>query len=174
VNERIAVVFDVNVFVTAVADCNAPRLPKDFVLGPIHHNPGLVALAVVKEGAIDGIFPCSLYVSRHILLNIVHVLRRRFQWSDEHTLTYVQALHDLCTASGGGYVETPRDTVTDVIDDYEDNRILELALHVDARIIVSNDHHLTDLSPWRGRPILPADHFALRAIDARRRASRTG
>jgi len=43
--------------------------------------------------------------------------------------------------------------------DFEDNHILALALAVDADIIISDDADLTQLSPWRGRPIIRPRDF---------------
>ena len=57
-------------------------------------------------------------------------------------------------------------TVRDCVDP-KDNIILELALSVDADIILTGDDHLLRLHPWRGVRILkPADYLALQtAID---------
>lgn len=64
----------------------------------------------------------------------------------------------------------PVDQVTDC-DDWEDNRILELALTAGALLIVSSDEDLLGLSPWRGIPILDPEAF-VRRVDAMRRATR--
>ena len=64
----------------------------------------------------------------------------------------------------------PRERVNDC-SDYEDNRILELALECNADLIVSDDEHLVNMSPWRGRPIVRPRGFAART-DAMRRVER--
>jgi uncharacterized protein len=54
----------------------------------------------------------------------------------------------------------PSHTVTDCRD-ATDNKYLELALAAGAVVIVSSDHDLVSLHPWRGIPILrPADYLA--------------
>lgn len=72
-------------------------------------------------------------------------------------------------ASGGRVLE-PEIRVSDC-EDFEDNRVLELAVAADADLLVSDDDHLTRLSPWRGIPIVRPREFAGR-IDAARRAAR--
>lgn len=57
------------------------------------------------------------------------------------------------------YVE-PAQAVTDCRD-AKDNKYLELALAAQADTIVSSDHDLVVLDPWRGIRILtPADYVA--------------
>lgn len=167
----VRVVFDVNVFVAAVADQEAPPLPEDLTLPPpagVLANPGVLALSVVLQGLRDDLFRCALFTSDHILVNIIHVLRREFDWPDQFVLDYLGLIKDLVAMSGGDNLK-PEVDVFDC-DDWEDNHILSLAKAVDAEIIVSNDYDLTQLSPWRNRPIVPADRFAMRALDARRRS----
>jgi predicted nucleic acid-binding protein len=55
--------------------------------------------------------------------------------------------------------------------DYEDNRILELALASGSILIVANDTDLLEMSPWRGIPIIRPIEFATR-VDAMRPAMR--
>jgi predicted nucleic acid-binding protein len=55
-------------------------------------------------------------------------------------------------------------------DDWEDNRILELALAAGALIVVSSGEHLLAMSPWRGIPVLEPETFVGR-VDAMRRAA---
>jgi predicted nucleic acid-binding protein len=57
-------------------------------------------------------------------------------------------------------------------DDWEDNRILELALECDAQLIVSADSDLLDMSPWRTLPIIHPAEFASRVDVARRAGGR--
>jgi predicted nucleic acid-binding protein len=78
-------------------------------------------------------------------------------------------LSEIVQASGGRIIE-PRVRVNDCVD-YEDNRILELALASGSVLIVSSDVHLLEMSPWRGIPMLRPSEFAAR-VDAMRRAMR--
>lgn len=163
--EPTRVVFDVNIYISAVHDRSKPRLPSDFRLPPIERNPGLVALSVVRQGLLDGRFPCALFYSKHVLVNVVHVLRRTIGWSDEDVGDYFRLIRDLAESSGGGKVNPS--SIIKECPDLEDDNILALAYDAKARVIVSNDHDLTDMSPWRGILILPADRFWMYALDAR-------
>lgn len=162
------VVFDVNVYIAAVADRDAPPLPEDLSVPTETNNPGLVALSVVMQGLRDGRFECALFSSHHVELNIVHVLKRKFGWPDKLILSYIELIRELIEFSGGERLEDTVTVVTDS-DDHEDNAILALAADVSAELIVSNDTGLQHLSPWRGVPIIPADRFAALALGARGR-----
>lgn len=70
---------------------------------------------------------------------------------------------------GRGVIE-PEIHVDDC-SDYEDNRILGLALASGSILIVSNDGDLLTMSPWRGIPTISPSEFAGR-VDAMRRARR--
>ena len=78
---------------------------------------------------------------------------------------YVELLLEIAGAGACGLHEPTEDVMPS--DDWEDNRILALALECDAALIVSEDIHLRDLSPWRGIPIVGAREFAGR-VDAMR------
>ena len=54
-------------------------------------------------------------------------------------------------------------------EDWEDNRILELAAESGAVLIVSNDDHLLGMSPWRGTAVIDPRAFVAK-VDAMRRA----
>jgi predicted nucleic acid-binding protein len=100
----------------------------------------------------------SLFLSRHILEGVVEVLISDYKWADKPTDLYVRRLVEIARRSGGGVVE-PTTSVADCAD-WEDNRIL---------LVISDDHHLIEMSPWRGTPILSPRDFIAR-VDAMRRA----
>ena len=110
-----------------------------------------------------------------MLTNIERVLEASeadggFEWEPEPIEEYLTVLVEIAEASGGGVLE-PDEAVSDC-PDYEDNRILELALAASAVLIVSNDSDLLlHMTPWRGVPILSPRDFASR-VDAARRAHR--
>jgi predicted nucleic acid-binding protein len=106
-----------------------------------------------------------------VLINVVRVLtsQQGFDWDAGAAEAYAKLLVEIVEASGGDVVE-PDVRVTDC-EDYEDNRILELALAAGADLVVSDDDHLTSMSPWRGIPIVGPREFASR-VDAARRAVR--
>jgi predicted nucleic acid-binding protein len=75
----------------------------------------------------------------------------------------------MAEASGGGITDPPQ-AVGDCAD-WEDDRVLDLAVAAGAFLIVSADADLTSMSPWRGRPIIEPQQFAA-LVDASRRARR--
>jgi putative PIN family toxin of toxin-antitoxin system len=64
-------------------------------------------------------------------------------------------------AAAAFWVE-PNMAVADCVDP-KDNKYLELALASGAGIIVSSDHHLLNLHPWRGVRIVNAADYLARA-----------
>jgi predicted nucleic acid-binding protein len=161
------VTVDVNVFIGAVAGGNDafrswPSPP------PVRGN-----LAANVVGILNDAREFSLYVSEHILANVLRVLTAPppdgYGWAVERAEEYVELLVEVAEASGGAVVE-PGDIVTDCAD-YEDNRILECAAASGSVLIVSDDTDLTSMSPWRGTPVLTAGEFVKRT-DAMRRGRR--
>lgn len=158
------VVFDVNVMVGAVAGGNSPfrSWPSP---PPVSDNPFADCVGIVNDAREFG-----LWLSEHILVNVVRVLTDPdgFGWELDQAEEYAALLVEIAE-SGGGIVE-PRVAVSDC-PDHEDNRILELALAADADLIVSEDAHLTEMSPWRGIPVVRPREFASR-VDVARRAQK--
>jgi predicted nucleic acid-binding protein len=115
----------------------------------------------------------SLYVTKHILANVIRVLSgpppNGYGWSLDRSEEYLSILVDIAEASGGGVIH-PGVVVTDC-DDHEDNRILECAAASGTALIVSDDDDLTSMSPWRGTPIITSSEFVQRT-DAMRRSRR--
>ena len=156
------VTFDVNVLVAAVgggahAFWAWPSPP------PLSGNVAANCIGIVNDAQ-----EFSLWLSPHVVMNLLKVLAA-LDWSEEKALDYVRVLKEIADRSGGGIVE-PEISVDDC-PDYEDNRILELALASGSVLIVSNDADLLTMSPWRGIPIVSPREFAAR-VDAMRRARR--
>jgi putative PIN family toxin of toxin-antitoxin system len=122
-------------------------------------------------GIVNDAREFALWLSEHVLLNVARVLTHpdAYGWELEQAQEYVALLVEIAEASGGATVE-PAARVNDCTD-YEDNRILELALAANADLIVSDDDHLTSMSPWRGIAIIRPREFSSR-VDAARRAAR--
>ena len=157
------VVFDVQLFVRAVVQGNSafrswPSPP------PTSGNPAADCLGIANDAA-----EFALWLSPHVLHNVARVLGDPFGWAPERIAEYVERLVAIATRAGGQVVE-PGTTVGDC-PDFEDNRILELALPAGAALLVSDDTDLLAMSPWRGIPIVPSRDFAGR-VDAMRRARR--
>jgi predicted nucleic acid-binding protein len=161
----VPVVLDINVLVAAVVDQD-PEAGFDSWPSPppLRGDPCSNALGVLND-AVE----FALWLSPHVLDGTLRVLREFFGWGEGRLVRYHRALDSIVTRSGGRVV-VPVEQVADC-DDWEDNRILELALAAGALLIVSSDEHLTGLSPWRGIPILDPQAF-VRRVDAMRRAAR--
>jgi predicted nucleic acid-binding protein len=111
----------------------------------------------------------ALWLSPHILTNTGRVLAEVIGTPKEEIDEYIDILMEMAEASGGGLLDPPQE-VGDC-PDWEDNRILDLALAVGAFMIVPGDADLTTMSPWRSRPIIEPAKFAA-LVDASRRARR--
>ena len=157
------VVFDVQVLV------NAPLLRSSPFQSwpsppPTSGNPAADCVGIAND-AVE----FALWLSPHVLRQTDRVLREAYGWAAEIAEAYVRTLVEIALASGGDVVE-PDVTVADCAD-FEDNRILELALAANAALLVSDDTDLLALSPWTGIPIVTARQFTER-VDAMRRAGR--
>ena len=161
------VTVDVNVLVSAVVGGN-----DDFRSWP-SPPPVRGNLAANVVGIPNDAREFGLFVSEHILTNVVRVLVGAppdgYGWEVQRAEDYIAVLAEIAVASGGGVVE-PRITVTDC-PDHEDNRILECAAASGSVLITSDDHDLLSMSPWRGTPVVTSGDFVKRT-DAMRRARR--
>jgi predicted nucleic acid-binding protein len=160
----VAVVYDLNVLVTAVASGNSPfrSWPSP---PPVSGNPAADCIGVIVDAA-----EFALWLSPHILANVDRVLADLFKWARDQIDSYLTALVAAADHSGGGVVsQVPR--AVNECPDYEDNLILDLAVEVGALIVVSNDTDLLSMSPWRGTPIIEPTAFAAK-VDAMRRHAR--
>lgn len=156
------VTFDLNVLVAAVAGG-----PHAFWAWP--SPPPLVEnVSANCLGIINDAEEFSLWLSPHVITNAARVLAA-LDWSRDRALEYLQVLRETVDGSGGGIID-PEIQIDDC-SDYEDNRILELALASGSILIVSNDGDLLTMSLWRGIPIIRPSEFAGR-VDAMRRARR--
>jgi predicted nucleic acid-binding protein len=160
------VVFDVNVLVAAIAVGESPfrTWPSP---PPTSSNPSADCLGLINDEA-----EFALWLSSHILANTGRVLATAIGTPADEIDDYLSALMEMADASGGGVREPPQ-SVGDC-KDWEDNRILDLALAVGAFLIVSEDADLISMSPWRGRPIVEPRQFASLADASRRARRRTG
>jgi predicted nucleic acid-binding protein len=159
----VPVVFDVNVLVLAIADGESPfrSWPSS---PPTSGNPSADCLGVVNDAA-----EFALWLSPHILVNVGRVLGSVMKMPDDEIDEYLAVLAEIAEASGGGITDPPQ--VVGDCPDWEDNRILDLALAVGAFLVVSADADLTTMSPWRGRPVIESAQFAS-LVDASRRSRR--
>lgn len=122
------------------------------------------------DAVVTGRESFESWPSPHVLTNIEWVFEAPaseggFEWETQFIEEYLEILVEISEGSGGGVAE-PAEAITDC-PDYEDNRILELALACQAAIIVSNDSDLLNLSPCRGIPVLSPRAFT--GVSRRRR-----
>jgi predicted nucleic acid-binding protein len=159
----VPVVFDVNVLVLAIAAGESPfrSWPSP---PPTSGNPSADCLGVVNDAA-----EFALWLSPHILVNTGRVLASVLKMPEDEIDEYLEVLAEIAGASGGGIIDPPQ--VVGDCQDWEDNRVLDLAMAGGAFLVVSADADLTTLSPWRGRPIIEPAQFAS-LVDASRRTRR--
>jgi predicted nucleic acid-binding protein len=159
-----AVVYDINLLVTAIAGGNSPfrSWPSP---PPVSGNPSADCVGIIVDAA-----EFSLWLSPHVLSNVERVLTELLKWERTQADAYAETLVAAAEHSGGGLIADVPRTVHDC-SDHEDNLILDLAAEVGALIVVSNDTDLLSMSPWRGTPILEPRAFAAK-VDAMRRHAR--
>lgn len=161
-----AVVYDVNVLVTAAAAGNSPfrSWPSP---PPVSGNPSADCIGIIVDAA-----EFALWLSPHIASNVQRVLAELFKWELRRIDSYLDAVLDAAELSGGGVISDVPRTVHDC-PGFEDNMILDLAAEVGALLIVSNDTDLLSMSPWRGTPVIEPTAFVSK-VDAMRRHARRG
>jgi predicted nucleic acid-binding protein len=159
-----AIVYDVNVLVSAIAAGNSPfrSWPSP---PPTSGNACADAVGIIVDAA-----EFALWLSPHILDNVSRILEDLFKWESSRADAYIDVISEAAEHSGGGLIEDVPRTVHDC-QDHEDNLILDLATEVGALLIVSNDTDLLSMSPWRGTPVLTPVAFAAK-VDAMRRHAR--
>lgn len=156
---RPRVVFDINVYLDYIAGSHGSLL-----LPAAAEMPTEVAAADALALVFDD--RCALFASPHVLRNINRVMITMGH-SEQTRRKYIEFIADLCDTSGGAIVEP---VLRDYgIGDHEDNNILALAKDpsANADVIVSSDHHLTDLGPaWNGRLIVRPRGFVSHLLRA--------
>lgn len=125
------VVFDTNIFVSAIA------LPG---------GRAEAAVFAAAEGSIE------LIISRPIIHETLDVLARKFARDQEELARVALFLAEL------GRLVTPRARLK-VLSDEPDNRILECALAGHAQIIVSGDHAMLRLGEYKSVRIITLKAF---------------
>lgn len=158
---RPAVVFDINVYVKAIAG-KGSEWPRIQEIPPATSNAAADCLSIAFDAEEFRVF-----ASPHILRNTARVLQE-LGLSPQTVDGAMRAVLEIVRESGGAVVEPPRHCSD--VHDHEDNLIMDLAVAVDAFLVVSDDTDLTSISPWRGRiPILRPREFVERVVQNRRR-----
>ena len=109
---------------------------------------------VLVELALEGVI--ELATSPALEEELARVLRRKFPHHHEAIRETVTALHELA------FSVTPRERLSLIRDDPDDNRVLECAVSAHADTIVSGDRHLLACGMVRGIPVLSPRAFLAR------------
>ncbi len=95
----------------------------------------------------------TLITSPPLLAEFGRVLETKFGWDPP------MARNAVAHVARIGDVVRPIETVSVIVDDPADDRVLEAATTGSAEVIVSGDRHLLRLSSWRGIRIEKAASF---------------
>ena len=97
-----------------------------------------------------------LIVSRGIVTELADVLRRDIKRTESEIMAQLKRVARVAK------IVEPRFTLDVVTADHDDDRILECAVAGKADLIVSYDHHLTDLKAFQGIGIVrPVDFLRI-------------
>ena len=156
------VVFDIHIYINNLVgpESSWPRIQE---LPPSTGNASADCVSIMFY---DGPRDYALFASPHIIRNTTRILRDAGLSADLIT-GYIDDLLDVISETGGAVIE-PIANHDRGIGDFEDNQILNLAVAVDALLIISDDTDLTPLSPWNGRLILRPHEFVRRHVNANR------
>ncbi|MCL2091735.1 MAG: PIN domain-containing protein [Micrococcales bacterium] len=143
--ERPTVVFDTDVYVNAIV---GPDTDWAYLAGVLQAgtNPDADCLSIAFDAA-----GLRLMTSPHILTTVERTLRR-LGVGTAHTQATLDAVLDVVEASGGAVVKPARQVFD--LPDPKHNLVMDLALAVNAALVVTDDADLTALDPWRGIPVL--------------------
>jgi len=100
-----------------------------------------------REGKIE------VAVSEAILTEVGDVLKRKFHWQDWQISQVIDDIREFSN------LVFPEKTVSAILEDEADNRILECALAGNVHFIVSGDNHLLALKEYQGIKILSPAGF---------------
>lgn len=126
------VVFDTNIFISAIIFGGNPRMCLEFArLGEI-----------------------KLYTSRTILFELAFKLQHKFRWSNED-------IHEVVSGIGKfAEVIIPKETVHLITSDSSDNHVLEVAQEIEADYIITGDKkHILPLKKIGSTKIITAAEF---------------
>ena len=158
-SNRLRVVFDVNVYIDALAGPDS-SYPVIHEVPPESSNSAADCLALAFDGD-----DFTLFVSPHILRNVSRVLQEGLGIKRKLTEEILTTITEIIHFSGGSIVDPPR--AQSELMDFEDNLILDLAKATESLVIVTSDRAFLEQSPWFGRVILSPREFVKRTLRAR-------
>lgn len=130
--DKLKVVFDTNIFISAIIFGGNPR----------------TCLELAREGKIQ------LFSSLSILLELAKKLAAKFGWKDKDIKEVIQGISKFAV------IIKPTIKIDKIKGDKTDNRILECAVTAKADCVISGDkHHLLSLKKFENIPILSSTQF---------------
>ncbi|CAB4634246.1 unannotated protein [freshwater metagenome] len=156
---QLRVVFDINVYVDAIAGANS-TYPYLGVVPPHSSNDAADCLSLALDGQ-----EFELYISPHILSNAFRVLKDEMNVSSKIAGSILTAISEIVHLTGGSIVDPER--INHDQKDFEDNLILDLVRTTEALILVTSDRELLLQSPWNGRLFLNPRRFVEQIIRTR-------
>ena len=156
---RLRVVFDINVYVDAIAGPDS-SYPVVHEVPPETHNSAADCLSRAFDGD-----DFALFASPHILRNVSRVLQEGLGLRKSLTESILTTITEIIHFSGGSIVDPPR--TQSGLQDFEDNLILDLVKATESLVLVTSDKTFIAQSPWFGRVVLSPREFVRRTLRAR-------
>lgn len=156
---HLRVVFDVNVYLDAIAGPNS-TYPYLSAVPPRSSNDAADCLSLALDGE-----DFELYVSPHILSNTSRVLQHEMKVKSKTVGAILTGITEIVHLTGGSIVDPER--INHDQKDFEDNLILDLVRRTEALILVTSDAELLSQNPWNGRLILSPKKFVQQVISSR-------
>lgn len=94
------------------------------------------------------------YTSPQLVSELIEVLVKKFNFSDEKIILLEAQIVTLFT------VVYPTETI-EAVRDHDDNRVLEVAVESDSKIIVTGDKDLLELKNYKGIKIISPKEFVV-------------
>ena len=126
------VVFDTNVYISAILTSGTPRA------------------ALLESFRREGI---EVLISEPILLEIERILRLKIRRSYSEAMAILMAIRENTT------LISPESTLAVIEADETDNRIIECAIKGSAQYVVSGDRHILSLKEYQGIRIISPTEF---------------
>jgi len=131
-SHKLKVVFDTNIYISAILFGGNPRQ----------------CLELAREKTI------KLFISNSIFLETAQKLRDKFSWQEYEVQEVIKGISKFAT------VVFPKKKVNVIKDDIKDNAILECALESSADMVISGDKkHLLSLGKFNNISIMSAKQF---------------
>jgi len=156
--EPLSVVFDINLFVNVYQGEQEKISSGVLSTGALPKNLYGQCLQIIDYQ--DGLVRLNL--SAHIIDNVYEKLVMKYNIPSDFVNRYLDYLELLQRKSGGSFVDVPPHNTFDseVFYDHEDALIMDLALHTESKIVVSDDNTFQKASLFRGHTaIINAKRF---------------